>query len=364
MPFEDPSNPIERSLVQLCETTLKIPSIGRRDNLFDLGVDSLTLVLLTARIEEEFNARLAPATLLTNPTVAHLGELLARNDVRHTWSSLLPIQTEGTKPPFFLIHGDGSTIFLSRYLGLDWPIYGLEHQSQDGLPAEYRTLRDIAAYYLREIRKVRSERSILFRRVFVRRHRRARGCSNASTRRSRSQVAGPPRSPSLTNDVDARSALRPRLLPLNVTSLRDEFRRHRDRVEGFSVRQLVAYLWPRLTDRVEDVLRISLIVRAWQTLIYKSHLALGRRLPVHVRPRYIQDLYLNARDGYEAQPYEGRVILFKTPDRKYVAESDWEDILTGEIDVHVIDATHTEIREEAFVPLWAERLKTALSICL
>ncbi len=85
---------------------------------------------------------------------------------------------------------------------------------------------------------------------------------------------------------------------------------------------------------------------------------------MHVRPRYVQDLYLSARDGYEAQSYDGRVILFKTPDRKYVAESDWEDILTGEIDVHVIDATHTEIREEAFVPLWAERLKTALSIRL
>jgi amino acid adenylation domain-containing protein len=363
VPFEDPSNPIERSLVQLCEMTLKIPSIGRRDNLFDLGVDSLTLVLLTARIEEEFNTRLAPATLLTNPTVAHLAELLARNDVRHTWSSLLPIQTEGTMPPFFLIHGDGSTIFLSRYLGLDWPIYGLEHQSQDGLPAEYRTLRDIAAYYLREIRKVRSSGPYFlggysFGGIVA--------LEVAQTlRRDGHEVKllallDPP---SLINNVDARSALRPRLLPLNVTSLRDEFRRHRDRVEGFSVRQLVAYLWPRLTDRVEDVLRISLIVRAWQTLIYKSHLALGRRLPVHVRPRYIQDLYLNARDGYEAQPYDGRVILFKTPDRKYVAESDWEDILTGEIDVHVVDATHTEIREEAFVPLWAERLKTALSIC-
>jgi hypothetical protein len=88
---------------------------------------------------------------------------------------------------------------------------------------------------------------------------------------------------------------------------------------------------------------------------------MGRRLPVHVRPRYIQNLYLNSRDGYKAQPYDGRVILFKTPDRKYVAESDWEDILTGEVDVHVIDATHTEIREEPFVPLWAERLKAALS---
>jgi len=280
------------------------------------------------------------------------------------WSSLLPVQTEGTKPPFFLIHGDGSTIFLSRYLGLDWPIYGLEHQSQDGLPAKYRTLHDIAAYYLREIRKVRSSGPYFlggysFGGIVA--------LEVAHTLRRDGHdvkllaLLDPP---SLINNVDARTALSPRLLPLNVTSLRDEFLRHRDRVEGFSVRELGAYLWPRLTHRVEDALRISLIVRAWQTLICKSHLALGRRLPVHVRPRYIQNLYLNSRDGYKPQPYDGRVILFKTPDRKYAAESDWEGILTGDVDVHVIDATHTEIREEAFVPLWAERLKAALSICL
>jgi amino acid adenylation domain-containing protein len=364
VPFEEPSNPIERSVAQLCEATLKIRSIGRRDNLFDLGVDSLTLMLLTARIEEEFNTHLAPAILFTNPTIAHLAELLARNDVRHTWSSLLPIQSEGTKPPFFLIHGDGSTIFLSRYLGPDWPIYGLEHQSQDGLPAAYRTLRDIAAYYLREIRKVRSSGPYFLG-----------GYSFGGIvalevahmlRRDGHEVKllallDPP---SLVKHVNARAVLTPRLPALNVTSVREVFRRHRDRVNGLSVEELFAYLWPRVTGRLEEVLRIPLIVRAWQTLTYKSHLALGRRLPVHVRPRYIQDLYLNARDDYEARPYDGRAILFKTRERKYVAGSDWEDILTGVAEVHVIDATHTEIREEAFVPLWAERLKAVLGICL
>ena len=65
----------------------------------------------------------------------------------------------------------------------------------------------------------------------------------------------------------------------------------------------------------------------------------------------------------EPRPYDGRAILFKTSERRYAAASDWGTIMTGELSVHIIDATHAEIREEAFVPIWAERLKAALSEC-
>ena len=115
--FVAPRNASERRLTHLCEETLGIRPIGCRDNLFDLGIDSLTLLLLTARIEDDFDTHLPPATLFAYPTIAQLADLFLKNELPHSWSSLLPVQTEGTRPPFFLIHGDGSFIFLSRYLG-------------------------------------------------------------------------------------------------------------------------------------------------------------------------------------------------------------------------------------------------------
>src|SRR5207253_5358650 len=61
------------------------------------------------------------------------------------------------KPPFFWVHGEASDAFLPRYLGPDQPLYGLRHQSEDGTPARYHTVVDIAAHYLSEIRTVQPQ---------------------------------------------------------------------------------------------------------------------------------------------------------------------------------------------------------------
>ena len=47
-----------------------------------------------------------------------------------------------------------SNSFLPRYLGWDQPLYGLEHQSQDGKPALYDSVKTIASHYLGEIHSV------------------------------------------------------------------------------------------------------------------------------------------------------------------------------------------------------------------
>src|ERR1051325_9433823 len=74
-----------------------------------------------------------------------------------SWSSLVPIQAGGSRPPFFWIHGENSTVFLPRFLGPDQPIYGVFHQSRDGTRARYTTVEAIAAHYLSEIRTAQPE---------------------------------------------------------------------------------------------------------------------------------------------------------------------------------------------------------------
>jgi thioesterase domain-containing protein len=74
-----------------------------------------------------------------------------------SWSSLVPIQAGGSRPPFFWIHGENSTVFLPRFLGPDQPIYGVFHQSRDGKRVRYTTVEAMAAHYLSEIRTAQPE---------------------------------------------------------------------------------------------------------------------------------------------------------------------------------------------------------------
>src|SRR5262249_30202270 len=68
-----------------------------------------------------------------------------------TRSCLVALQPQGSKPPFFWIHGENSDALLSRYLGPDQPLYGVRHQGEDGAPARCTTVVDIATWCLHEI---------------------------------------------------------------------------------------------------------------------------------------------------------------------------------------------------------------------
>ncbi|VEP16805.1 Amino acid adenylation domain protein [Hyella patelloides LEGE 07179] len=76
-----------------------------------------------------------------------------------SWSSLIPIQPHGSKPPLFCIHGSegvncGEPLYgydLARYLDSDQPVYGLRAVGLDGKTNPLNTIEDMAAKYLEEI---------------------------------------------------------------------------------------------------------------------------------------------------------------------------------------------------------------------
>jgi len=134
------------------EELLAVRPIGIEDNFFDLGGNSLPGLRLMSRIGKTFGKNLPVAAFYHTATVEQLAKLIISPS--NPWFSLVPIQTTGSKPPFFWLHGDSSDAFLPRYLGPDQPVYGFRHQGGDGQPARYTTVEDIAAHYLSEIRAV------------------------------------------------------------------------------------------------------------------------------------------------------------------------------------------------------------------
>src|SRR5262249_32864634 len=73
-------------------------------------------------------------------------------------TSLVEIQSKGSKPPLFLVHGAGGGMFwgyvnLSRHLGRDQPVYGFKSRGLDDLE-EFESLEQMAAQYIKDLRVV------------------------------------------------------------------------------------------------------------------------------------------------------------------------------------------------------------------
>jgi len=72
----------------------------------------------------------------------------------------VPIQPLGSRPTLFCIHGAGGTVLmyreLSKHLGNDQPFYGLQAQGLDGSAPPLTKIEEMAAVYVREIRRLQS----------------------------------------------------------------------------------------------------------------------------------------------------------------------------------------------------------------
>jgi len=155
-----PLDEIERQLLNIWQELLGVSSVGTEDNFFELGGHSLLAVRLFSEVESRFGRKLPLATLFEATTISQLAAIL-RNRTSPSWSSLVAIQSKGSKPPLFCIHGCGAHVFIYRslvaYLDSDQPVYGLQAQGIDGIHEPFTRIQDMAAHYIKEIREVDSE---------------------------------------------------------------------------------------------------------------------------------------------------------------------------------------------------------------
>jgi phthiocerol/phenolphthiocerol synthesis type-I polyketide synthase E len=153
--LDDTTHQLRRIWQQL----LGIESVGLDQNYFDLGGDSILAVQLFAQIEQVFKVKLPVATLFDAPTIKELAQVLRHDSPSSGWSPLVAIQAAGSRPPFFCIHGAGGNVLIYRELALnlgsDQPFYGLQSPGLDGSCAPLTRVEDMAALYVKEIRKVR-----------------------------------------------------------------------------------------------------------------------------------------------------------------------------------------------------------------
>lgn len=155
--FVAPRNLTELSLVKTWENLLNTSPIGVTDNFFDLGGHSFLAVRLMAQIHDRFGHNLPLSTLFKNPTIEKLATILKEPVRENSNSHLVAIQPNGSKIPFFCMHGAGGGVRqyfnLSRRLGEDYPFYALQHTPNEEEP-KIISVEETASRYLKEIRQV------------------------------------------------------------------------------------------------------------------------------------------------------------------------------------------------------------------
>ena len=152
---------LETQLIQLWEKVLGTQSIGLQDNFFDLGGTSMIAVRLFSELRKRFGKSFSLSTLFQAPTVEKLAEVLRSSGCVHSWSSLVPIQPHGDRPPFYCVHGAGGNVLMFRELAHqmqpDFPFFGLQAQGLDGSKKYLKTVEEMAAFYLEEIKQMQPE---------------------------------------------------------------------------------------------------------------------------------------------------------------------------------------------------------------
>lgn len=151
---------LQALLIQIWEELLGRKPIGIRDNFFELGGHSLLAARMMYRVKQLCGSMPPLAMLLQAPTIEQLATLLRDDHWSRNWSSLVPMQPKGSKPPFFCVHGVGGNVVgfheLSQKMKPDYPFYGLQSLGLDGKHACHTRIEEMAGHYLDEIRTVQA----------------------------------------------------------------------------------------------------------------------------------------------------------------------------------------------------------------
>jgi amino acid adenylation domain-containing protein/non-ribosomal peptide synthase protein (TIGR01720 family) len=155
-----PRNAHEKLLVSIFEKLFSVRPIGVRDDFFALGGNSLSAMRLLALVEKEFQRTLPLASLFQEAqTIETLARVLEAESGAGEKGSLVKLRASGDKPTHFWIHsGDGSVLSyfeLTRQMGPEQPIFGLEALGLDGSREPHATVEEMAAHYVAEIRRSR-----------------------------------------------------------------------------------------------------------------------------------------------------------------------------------------------------------------
>ena len=159
---ESAQDDIERTVAGIFEQLLKLEPVGRNDDFFLFGGDSLLAVELQIRLRKAFGVHIG--NFHEGATVARIAANIRRAATESGASSrlipvLISLWRSGSETPLFIVHGRHGQAFVGPHfmqlLGDNQPVWAFQARGLDGLRKPHTTVEDMAAEYLAELRMQR-----------------------------------------------------------------------------------------------------------------------------------------------------------------------------------------------------------------
>lgn len=151
-----PRTSVERKLVGIWQDVLGIENISVEDNFFELGGNSILAVTLLGKINQSFRQELDLAKLFHSQTIETLA-LHLEEDKLSAWNPIVTFNSQGDKPPLFLIHPGGGWVTsyqtLNTELQDDQPVYGIQAKGVVPGLGSHQSIEEMASAYADAIKK-------------------------------------------------------------------------------------------------------------------------------------------------------------------------------------------------------------------
>jgi amino acid adenylation domain-containing protein len=352
--FVAPCNELELQLTKIWEKVLDIKPIGARDNFFDLGGHSLLAVTLLAQIEKEFGKILPLSILFQAATVGELANIIRHQKCLGSSKSLVEIQPNGSKPPFFCVHeADGHVLCyreLANYLGSDQPFYGLQPQHIAGKRGFHSWVEDVAAHYIKEMRIIQPEGPYLLGGLCM-------GGILAFEMAQQLQAQG--QKVALLALFDAAISLP-----------KPPLRRHLNQLLQLDFREKFTYILKIAKWKIARSLKP---IKAKSTLVaYRIYLNNKRFFPQVSYKIPVRAAFGASWKYYIPTVYQGRVTLFRVDDgftKKFpnAALFGWDELASDGVEVYDVPGHHGDrddpvstFLQEPYVQIFAAKLKVCI----
>ncbi|WJY37091.1 amino acid adenylation domain-containing protein [Streptomyces sp. P9-2B-2] len=162
--YRAPRTPDEEALAGLFGEVLGVDRVGIDDDFFSLGGHSLLVTRLVSRIAAVMGVSVPVRAVFQHSVVADLAlwlrSVTASDTPEEPFAVVLPIKTEGRRPPLWMIHPGGGLCW--AYMGFvnhlpDRQLYGLQAREYDRTRPRARSVEEMVDGYLEHMAKVQPD---------------------------------------------------------------------------------------------------------------------------------------------------------------------------------------------------------------
>ncbi|MDZ8137485.1 MAG: amino acid adenylation domain-containing protein [Nostoc sp. DedQUE04] len=366
--FATAEDPLQLQLTKIWENLLGIHPIGIKDNFFDLGGNSLLAVHLFSQIEKTFELNLPLAILLQYSTIEQLTNFIrqqgflpeSHNQVESStsnnseksmpWSSLVPMQPNGSKPPLFCIHAIGLSVLyyrdLSLHLGENQPFYALQARGLNGKEAPFTKLAQMAAHYIKEIQTIQPEGPYFLG---------GSSFGGLVAWEMAQQLVKQGQKVALLAlfDTTGPNYIKQAPLEKRVSQHWDNLTKLGTNYVLEQIRNKSSWLKYKLQEK-------------FRKFIFKFSLRIWRTVPYNYRKLTIEEANKQAAREYVLKAYPGRVTVFRADERNALEKREvdpkmgWSEMVLGDLDIQNVPGNHDSIFREPHARTLAEKMRACI----